>query len=85
MPPSPEKQARDLIDKLLQHAGWSVQDVTAADLAAARCVAIPEFPLLPGGKARGVIEANKQSAIVDMIATGTDIKPVEVVIFMRSV
>lgn len=50
-----------------------MQDVAAADLAAARGVAIREFPLLPGhgfadyllyvdGKACGVIEAKKQGA-----------------------
>jgi len=73
VPPGREKRARDLIDQLLQRAGWAVQDVSAADLAATRGVAIREFPLLPGhgfadyllyvdGKACGVIEAKKQGA-----------------------
>jgi type I restriction enzyme R subunit len=69
----PEQLARREIDRLLAAAGWSVQDVGAANLAAARGVAIREFPLLPGfgfadyllyvdGKACGVIEAKKQGA-----------------------
>ena len=44
----PEQLARREIDRLLVAAGWSVQNVAAADLAAARGVAIREFPLLPG-------------------------------------
>jgi hypothetical protein len=73
MAPGPEQQARGQIDRLLAHAGWSVQHVAGADLAAALGVAIREFPLLPGhgfadyllyvdGKACGVIEAKKQDA-----------------------
>ena len=69
----PEQAARREIDRLLAAAGWAVQDVAGADLAAARGVAIREFPLLPGfgfadyllyvdGKACGVIEAKKQGA-----------------------
>lgn len=38
MPPGPEERARDLIDQLLRHAGWAVQDVSAVDQAAARGV-----------------------------------------------
>ena len=40
-----EQQARKRIDELLVAAGWSVQDVKAADIHAARGVAIREFPL----------------------------------------
>ncbi|MBE2241506.1 MAG: DEAD/DEAH box helicase family protein, partial [Burkholderiaceae bacterium] len=69
----PEAAARQMIDTLLHAAGWAVQDLAAADLAAARGVAIREFPLLPGfgladyllyvdAKACGVIEAKKQGA-----------------------
>jgi hypothetical protein len=65
--PQPEQQARSNIDRLLQAAGWHVCDASAANIHAARGVAIREFPL-PGygfadyliyidGKAAGVIEA----------------------------
>jgi type I restriction enzyme, R subunit len=67
---NPEQQARVEIDRLLQAAGWAVQDVAHVHLHAARGVAIREFPLNPGhgfadyllyvdGKACGVIEAKK--------------------------
>lgn len=71
--PQPEQQARAGIDRLLAAAGWAVQDVKAADLQAARGVALREFELNPGhgtadyllyvdGRACGVIEAKKQGA-----------------------
>lgn len=70
---SPEQQARAEIDRLLAAAGWQVQHLKAADLHAARGVALREFELNPGfgtadyllyvdGKACGVIEAKKQGA-----------------------
>jgi type I restriction enzyme R subunit len=70
---TPEQRAREEIDRLLTAAGWSVQDVKAANLAAARGVALREFELNPGygtadyllyvdGRAAGVIEAKKQGA-----------------------
>jgi type I site-specific restriction endonuclease len=66
--PQPEQQARGNIDVLLKAAGWHVCDASAANIHAARGVAIREFPL-PGygfadyllyvdGKAAGVIEAS---------------------------
>jgi type I restriction enzyme R subunit len=71
---SPEQRAREAIDRLLQAAGWAVQDYNkTADINAARGVAIREFELNAGfgtadyllyvdGKAAGVIEAKKQGA-----------------------
>lgn len=70
---NPEQQAREEIDRLLQAAGWAVQDVAAAHLTAALGVALREFPLNPGhgfadyllyvdGRACGVIEAKKRGA-----------------------
>jgi type I restriction enzyme R subunit len=70
---SPEQRAREAIDRLLQAAGWAVQDYKTADINAARGVAIREFELNAGfgtadyllyvdGKAAGVIEAKKQGA-----------------------
>jgi type I restriction enzyme R subunit len=54
---TPEEQARSAIDALLAAAGWAVQDFKAADIHAARGVAIREFPLhspLPPGEGQGV-------------------------------
>ncbi|MGA7181141.1 MAG: type I restriction-modification enzyme R subunit C-terminal domain-containing protein [Thiobacillaceae bacterium] len=45
MVPQPEQQARFNIDALLQAAGWHVCDASAANIHAARGVAIREFPL----------------------------------------
>jgi type I restriction enzyme R subunit len=70
---TPEQQARQTIDQLLSAAGWAVQDFKAADLTAARGVALREFELNPGhgtadyllyvdGRAAGVIEAKKRGA-----------------------
>ena len=71
--PTPEQRAREVIDRLLEQAGWAVQAVAEADIHAARGVALREFELNPGhgtadyllyvdGKACGVIEAKKQGA-----------------------
>lgn len=45
MAPQPEQLARGNIDRLLQAAGWHVCDAAAANIHAARGVAIREFPL----------------------------------------
>jgi type I restriction enzyme R subunit len=45
--PLSEQQARGNIDVLLEAAGWHVCDASAANIHAARGVAIREFPL-PG-------------------------------------
>ena len=46
--PSPEEAARQRIDAALTAAGWVVQDHAAANIAAARGVAVREFPLKGG-------------------------------------
>jgi type I restriction enzyme R subunit len=76
-----EERARLEIDRLLSAAGWAVQDLKAANLHAARGVAIREFPLESGhgaadyllyidGSAAGVVEAKKQGATL----TGVEIQ-----------
>lgn len=81
MTPAPETEARQHIDALLEAAGWQVQDAKAANIHAARGVAIREFPLASGhgfadyllyvdGKAAGVIEAKK----VGTTLTGVEIQ-----------
>jgi type I restriction enzyme, R subunit len=45
---SAEDKARVEIDRMLEAAGWAVQDARDANLAAARSVAVREFILDPG-------------------------------------
>ncbi len=82
MPMRPEDQARKTLDRLLQAAGWHVCDASAANIHAARGVAIREFPL-PGhgfadyllyvdGKAAGVIEAKKEGVTLSGVETQSD-------------
>ncbi|MBU1263797.1 MAG: DEAD/DEAH box helicase family protein [Gammaproteobacteria bacterium] len=82
MAPQPERQVRGKIDVLLEAAGWHVCDAAAANIHAARGVAIREFPL-PGygfadyllyvdGKAAGVIEAKKEGVTLTGVETQSD-------------
>ena len=66
---TPEEKARQQIDKMLDAAGWKVQDLRELNLGAALGVAIREFPLKSGEadyllfvdrKAVGVIEAKPE-------------------------
>ncbi len=70
LPPTPEQQAREAIDKSLVAAGWVIQDAKAANLHAGRGVAVREAPLAKGHgfadyllyvdqRACGVVEAKK--------------------------
>ena len=70
MTKTPEQEARETIDKMLDQSGWDVQDVDKVNIHANKGVSIREFPLNPGhgvadyllyvdGKAVGVIEAKK--------------------------
>ena len=65
---TPEQRARANINRLLEQAGWTVQDVVALNVHAGRGVAVREFPLRSGhgtadyllyvdGRAAGVVEA----------------------------
>ena len=80
---TPEQQARVAIDALLTRAGWVVQDASAANIHAARGVALREFPLKPGhgfadyllyvdGQAAGVIEAKKEGFALTGVETQAD-------------
>lgn len=66
-----EDHAREIIDQLLEQAGWTIFDVKDANIQAGQGVAIREFPLKTGhgfadyllyvdGKAVGVVEAKKE-------------------------
>lgn len=81
MAKTPEQEARETIDKMLDQSGWDVQDLRAANIHAKKGVAIREFPLNQGhgfadyllyvdGKAAGVIEAKK----VGSTLTGVEIQ-----------
>lgn len=78
---TPEQQARQNIDALLQQAGWHVCDMANANIHASRGVALREFPLNTGygfadyllyvdGKAAGVIEVKKEGATL----TGVEVQ-----------
>ena len=45
---TPEQRARANIDRLLELAGWAVQDLAALNVQVARGVAVREFPLRSG-------------------------------------
>ncbi|MCP3873585.1 MAG: DEAD/DEAH box helicase family protein, partial [Desulfobacteraceae bacterium] len=81
MTKTPEQEAREIIDKMLNLAGWDVQTVKNTNIHAKKGVAIREFPLDNGhgyadyllyvdGKAAGVIEAKK----VGTTLTGVEIQ-----------
>jgi len=66
----PEDKAREVIDEMLEKAGWHVCDIHDANISSHRGVVIRNFPLKTGhgfadyifyidGKAAGVIEAKK--------------------------
>ena len=68
---TPEEKARENIDRLLELAGWAVQDTGSLNLYASRGVAVREFPLKAGHgtadyllyvdqKAVGVVEAKPE-------------------------
>lgn len=73
----PEESARQNIDKLLQAAGWSIQDYKQLNLGASLGVAIREFPLKNGAAdyllfvgrtAVGVIEAKPEGTTLSGVA-----------------
>jgi type I restriction enzyme, R subunit len=78
---TPEEKARKDIDKLLEAAGWAVQDLTGLDLGRSFGVAVREFPLksgeadyvlFAGRKAVGVVEAKPQGTTLSGVAEQTE-------------
>ena len=78
---NPEQQARVNIDRLLEQAGWAVQNRDAVNLYASKGVAVREFPLKTGhgtadyllyvdAKAAGVIEAKPEGTTL----TGVEVQ-----------
>lgn len=78
---SPEDEAREVIDGMLEKAGWHIYDLKEANIYAHKGVVIRNFPLKSGhgfadylfyvdGKAAGVIEAKKEGTTL----TGVEIQ-----------
>jgi len=77
----PEEKARVEIDKMLEAAGWSVQDYEKINLGASLGVAVREFPLETGfadyllfvdRQAVGVVEAKKVGTTLTIVAEQTE-------------
>ena len=78
---TPEEEARQEIDRLLQAAGWQVQDYKNLNLGAASGVAVREFPLESGRAdyllfvdriAVGAIEAKPEGTILTDVEGQTE-------------
>ena len=60
---NPEQQARENIDRLLEQAGWAVQDAGALNIYESAGVAVREFSLKPGhGSADYLLYVNRGAA-----------------------
>ena len=77
---NPEEQARINIDRLLEQAGWVVQDRGDVNLYAGRGVAVREFELKPGhGTADYLLYVDQKAAgVVEAKPEGTTLTGVEV-------
>src|SRR3990172_1487142 len=77
----PEEKARQEIDRVLEAAGWKVQDLSQLNLGASLGVVVREFPLEPGTadyllfvdrKAVGVVEAKPVGTTLSGVAEQTE-------------
>lgn len=77
----PEEKAREKIDKLLEAAGWVIQDLEELNLGASKGVIIREFPMKTGPvdyllfvdrKAVGVIEAKPEGTTLTGVDTQSE-------------
>jgi len=77
---TPEEKAREVIDRLLESAGWGIQNLDELNLGAALGIAVREFPLKTGEadyllfvdrKAVGVIEAKPAGNTLSGVAEQT--------------
>jgi len=73
----PEQKARRDIDRQLQAAGWTVQSREAANLGAARGVAVEEFPLTTGLVDYMLFVDQRPIGVVEAKAIGTPLSGVE--------
>ena len=74
----PEQKARQQIDDQLQAAGWTVQSRDAANLGAARGVAVGEFPLTTGFADYMLFIDRRPIGVVEAKAVGKTLSGVEV-------
>ena len=77
---TPEQEARVNIDRLLEQAGWSVQNADTINLYAGTGVAVREFPLKSGhGTADYLLYVNQKAAgVVEAKPEGSTLTGVEV-------
>ena len=77
---TPEQEARVNIDRLLEQAGWSVQNAYSINLYISSGVAVREFPLKSGhGKVDYLLYVNqKAAAVVEAKPEGSTLTGVEV-------
>lgn len=77
----PEEKARQSIDRLLEGAGWNVQDHKDLNLGASLGVVVRDFPLESGfadylvfidRKAAGAIEAKAQGTTLSGVSEQTE-------------
>jgi type I restriction enzyme, R subunit len=75
---TPEQRARHNVDRMLELASWSVQDLNALDFTVSRGVALREFPLEAGfadymlfvdRQAVGIVEAKKEGTTLSGVDT----------------
>ena len=76
----PEEKARQHIDKMLEGAGWTIQDYPEFNLGASLGVAVREFPLVSGftdyllfleRSAGGVLEAKSKRTTLSGVSEQT--------------
>ena len=77
---NPEQQARQNIDRLLEQAGWALQDAGAINLYESAGVAVREFSLKPGhGSADYLLYVNRRAAgIIEAKPEGHTLVGVEI-------
>ncbi len=77
---TPEQEARANIDRLLEQAGWSVQNISSLNPTASRGVAVREFGLKSGhGTADYLLYVDKKAAgVVEAKPVGSTLTGVEV-------
>jgi len=74
---TPEARAREQIDRLLDAAGWVLQDKRGLNLGAALGIAIREFPLRSGFADYLLLVDRKMVGVVEAKAVGTPLSGVE--------
>jgi type I restriction enzyme R subunit len=74
---TPEQEAREQIDRMLDAAGWVVQSRDAANLGAARGVAVAEFPLTTGFADYMLFVDRRPIGVVEAKAVGKTLSGVE--------